>query len=395
MTTLFVSELFPPHVGGTCRWYWELFRRLPRDRYVLAVGEHPDQATFDRGHDLRLRRLPLDLAGRGLLPPEELRHYGRALLGLRRLIRQTGVSRLVAARPHPEGWLALIIKRWLGLPYRTFVHGEEVKLRPRGAVGTMASRQLRLMTGAALRGAEQTIAASASTAAILRDEWRLPGDRIRVLLPGVDTQRFVPAERDPVIRATLGWHDRPVVLTVARLERLKGHDQLLRAIPRIRAAVPNLLYAIVGAGSQRPTLERLAADLGVAEQVRFHGQLDDERLLPCYQQCDLFVLPSRQVGLAVEGFGLVLLEAQASGIAVVAGATGGTAEALQPSTSGLIVPCETPDALAALLPELLRDEARRSAMGRAGRRWMVEQFDFASRAAEAHDLFEARLPGSW
>jgi phosphatidylinositol alpha-1,6-mannosyltransferase len=391
VSTLFISELFPPRVGGTCRWYWELFRRLPRDKYLLAIGEHPDQAIFDRGHDLRIQRLPLDLAGRGLIRPSDLRQYGRALLALRRLAHQANVSRVIAARPHPEGWLALGLKLSLGLPYRTFALGEEVKLLPRGSAGTMASGQLRWMTGLALRSAERVIAASSSTAAILRDEWQLGADRIRVLLPGVDTCRFVPAKPDPDVRAGLGWQDRRVVLTVARLESPKGHDQLLRALPRIRAAIPDILYAVVGDGSQRSALEQLANDLGVAHQVRFYGELADERLLRCYQQCDLFVLPSRQIGLEVEGFGLVLLEAQACARAVLAGASGGTTEALQHGSTGLIVPCDTPDALAVLLPELLLDEARRSTMGRAGRRWVLDQFDFASRASATQELLEATI----
>ena len=66
----------------------------------------------------------------------------------------------------------------------------------------------------------------------------------------------------------------------------------------------------------------------------------DDRLVQCYQQCDLFVLPNRQVGRDIEGFGMVLLEAQSCGKPVIAGASGGTAETMQPGETGYVVPCD-------------------------------------------------------
>src|SRR5205814_10004845 len=108
----------------------------------------------------------------------------------------------------------------------------------------------------------------------------------------------------------------------------------------------------------------------------FLGELDDATLLCCYQQCDLFVLPNRQVGRDIEGFGIVLLEAQACGKPVVAGASGGTAETMRIPETGRVVPCDHPDELAALVTELLADRARLARMGEAARRWTVERLDW-------------------
>ena len=89
--------------------------------------------------------------------------------------------------------------------------------------------------------------------------------------------------------------------------------------------MPDILYAIIGAGEELEELERLVEREGLARHVAFLGECNDRDLIAAYQQCDLFVLPNRQVGRDIEGFGMVLLEAQACGKPVIAGASGGTA----------------------------------------------------------------------
>ena len=134
---------------------------------------------------------------------------------------------------------------------------------------------------------------------------------------------------------------------------------MILALGAIRETIPDVLYAIVGDGEERPTLQELVAREGLGEHVQLLGELDDETLIACYQQCDLFVLPNRQVGRDIEGFGMVLLEAQACGKPVVAGASGGTVETMRIPETGLVVPCELHHDLAALLAEFLTDRERR------------------------------------
>jgi phosphatidylinositol alpha-1,6-mannosyltransferase len=151
-----------------------------------------------------------------------------------------------------------------------------------------------------------------------------------------------------------------------------------------------VLYAIVGHGEERPSLERLVAREGLGNHVQFLGELDDYTLIACYQQCDLFVLPNRQVGRDIEGFGIVLLEAQACGKPVVAGASGGTAETMRIPETGRVVACDDPRELAALVSELLADRDRLRGMGEAARRHVVDRFDYAQLSEQARHIFVAR-----
>ncbi|MCI0681190.1 MAG: glycosyltransferase family 4 protein [Gemmataceae bacterium] len=382
MTTMLLTRVFPPQVGGSGRWFWELYRRLPREEYVIAAGEYPGAREFDRSHDLQIERMPLDFRSWGTIAPTSLAAYSRAAWRLRRLVRRHDATRLHAGCALPEGWLAMRCRRRLGLPYAVYVHGEELRV-------FRSSRELTWMARRVYRHADLVIANSQNTARLLRESWPVSAERLEVHHPGVDTTCFRPAPPDAGARRQLGWDDRPVILTVGRLQRRKGHDVLIRALPAIRQRVPRVLYAIVGDGEERAALQCLVDELGLGEHVRFHGSLGDADMLRAYQQCELFALPNREVDGDFEGFGIVLLEAQACGRPVLAGQSGGTPETISPGRTGEIVDCRRPDTLAEVAIHLLSDAAVRGSLGAAARRWVLEQFDWTAVAPKARAGFMA------
>jgi phosphatidylinositol alpha-1,6-mannosyltransferase len=276
--------------------------------------------------------------------------------------------------------MALALKWLHGIPFLCYVHGEDVN-------SASTSRELAWLTRRVFRGAACIIANSRNTRQILLDEWGLAPERIALLNPGVDTERFVPAERSLAVRQSLGWGERPVVLTVGRLQKRKGQDQMIRALCEVRQSLPDVLYAIVGYGEELASLHQLVLQEGVEAHVQFLGEVADDELIQCYQQCDLFALPNRQVGRDIEGFGMVLVEAQACGKPVLAGASGGTAETLQDPATGRVVDCEDPHRLAEVVIELLQDPELRASMGAAGRPWVVEHFDWAALSRQAQAIF--------
>jgi phosphatidylinositol alpha-1,6-mannosyltransferase len=382
MTALLLSENFPPVVGGSARWLWEIYRRVPRAQVSIAAGRCAGDRDFDRSHDLDVTRMPLSFAGVGALSLSGWRRYREARRTVRALATRAGAAAVHCARVLPEGWIAA----GTGLPFGVFAHGEEF-------ASYASSRELSWMARRVMKRAALFIANSCHTAALLEREWGVPAARLAVVSPGVDTARFAPAPRDDVARAALGWSDRPVVLTVGRLQRRKGHDRMIEAIALLCEQFPTLLYAIVGDGTERGDLEASVQRAGLSSHVRFYGVLDDAELLRAYQQCDLFVLPNRTDGNDFEGFGMVLLEAQACGRAVIAGDSGGTAEAVRAGETGVIVDCRRADTLAAAVAALLREPARREQMGAAGRQWTARACSFevlAPQMASALDRIAAR-----
>lgn len=382
MRTLLISEIFPPRLGGSSTWFWEMYRRLDTEKYQVAAGTHPDQTEVDRQAELAIHRVPLTLSDWGLRSRAGRQGYRAALAALFPLVKELDIQCLHTGRCLPEGVMAYWMYLRRGLPYLCYVHGEDI--------GTAAtSRELKFLIRRVFGGAKRLIANSRNTQAMLVGDWQVPEEKVVVLPPGVDSHYYHPPSEEQRIqlREELGWSSRKVILTVGRLQRRKGHDMVIRSLPAIKASVSDVLYVIAGGGEERESLEQLAKELKVEHHVQFLGEIPPQQLLNCYQACDVFVLANREIDGDIEGFGMVLVEAQSCGRPVIAGDSGGTRETMQIDETGLLLPCETPEALQTHLPELLNNPERCTAMGQAGRAWVESKFDWSAVAQRAEEIF--------
>ena len=218
-----------------------------------------------------------------------------------------------------------------------------------------------------------------------------PRAALEHLAPGVDTDRFVP---DPVARAELRARydlgDRPVVLCLSRLVPRKGQDMLIRALAGIRERAADAVLVIVGGGPYRESLHALAHDSGLDEHVVFTDAVPAEELPAHHAMADVFAMPcrTRGSGLDVEGLGIVYLEASSTGVPVVAGRSGGAPESVRDGETGLVVDGGDVAAIAAAVGDLLADPDRAAAMGAAGRQWIVDNWQWRSKAARLAELLE-------
>jgi phosphatidylinositol alpha-1,6-mannosyltransferase len=190
---------------------------------------------------------------------------------------------------------------------------------------------------------------------------------------GTDPERFSPGD-GRALRARLGLGERRLLVSIARLVPRKGLDTVLRALPQVAAAIPDVRYVVAGDGPDRERLRALAAELDVAERVSFVGAVPASELPLWYSLGDVFVMPSRSEPPDVEGFGIVFLEAAAAERAVVAARAGGVPDAVAHGVSGLLVRPDDPGELSAALIELLNDPARRAELGRRGRERVLSGF---------------------
>ncbi|MBJ7341164.1 glycosyltransferase family 4 protein [Mycolicibacterium sp.] len=210
-----------------------------------------------------------------------------------------------------------------------------------------------------------------------------PGAALERLAPGVDTERFEPnSVARAEMRARYGLGDRPVVVCVSRLVPRKGQDMLIRALPAIRQRVSGTALVIVGGGPYRDDLRRLAHGFGVAEHVVFTDGVPAAELPAHHAMADVFAMPcrTRGSGLDVEGLGIVYLEASAMGVPVVAGNSGGAPESVVDGETGLVVDGWDVGAITAAVGDLLADPHRAAVMGRAGREWVVDNWQWRTKA---------------
>jgi glycosyltransferase involved in cell wall biosynthesis len=211
--------------------------------------------------------------------------------------------------------------------------------------------------------------------------------KTRVIRNGVQSQ---PSSRDPYeVREELGLApDRFLGLIVARIDGLKGHETLLRAVARLKQSGDpgrRMTLLIAGDGAKRACCEALTEDLGLSDEwVRFLGfRTDAPDLLAA---SDLFLLPS-----LTEGLPLSVLEAMTHGLPVIATPVGGVPEVVLPGRTGVLVPVEDEEALAGAISTLMQDARLRRALGEAGRERARGEFSFARMVARYDALYREIL----
>jgi phosphatidylinositol alpha-1,6-mannosyltransferase len=311
---LFVTNDFPTRRGGIETFVLALCERMDPDEVVVYTASMPGDLEYDAGLPFPVYRdpssmlLPTPAVGRRVV--EVMRHHDcdRVVFGasaplglLGRRVRRAGARRIVALTHGHEVW-------WARVPVtRQLLRriGDSVD------VMTYVSQWCRERIAPAL---------SPSAAA-----------RMVRLSPGVDTERFYPGCGGAEVRARLGIRaDAPVVVCTARFVRRKGQDTLVKAWPAVLQDVPDAVLLLVGDGPDRRRIERLVWRRQVEDSVIFTGSVPWEEV-PAYTDAgDVFAMPvrSRWFGLEAEAFGIVFLEAQACGLPVVSGASGGASEAL-------------------------------------------------------------------
>lgn len=377
---LLLASCWPPQFGGAQQHLYQIHARLQNLELVVYAPHHPDAQVFDNS-------LPWETIR---IPREAFRAYWKGrrkraalFLELTRTIYARSITAVHAGSVLPDGLLAWMLDQTWDIPYLSFFYGLDVLAPARNPWGR--SQVARVLSGATcLVGCSSHI----------RDQVvGLGADRSKthVVLPGVDTGRFSPIPRETRvrIRKRLGLPGgRPLLLTVSHLVARKGHDKVIEALPLVLGQLPGTLYVIVGSGPNEPALRRLAADNGVADWVRFAGEVGETELPDYYRAADLFVMPNRDINGDVEGFGIVFLEAGASGIPVIGGASGGTADAVAHGTGGFLVDPLDVDDIASHVIRLLSDRELAARMGVAGRTRVERDYSWERAASQVGAIID-------
>jgi phosphatidylinositol alpha-1,6-mannosyltransferase len=387
--SLLLAFNFPPHEGGIARMMGEMARRYPPYSLMVSTGTCEGSAESDAAYLQGIDRVAV---------------RAKRLRTVNGLVQWTIRAQALAQRHRPRfTWCAELKPsaypaRWLharyGIPYGIFTYGAELllldqKLR-RSRFKHWTGRQL-------LEGASVFVAVSQWTAAYTRrilSELGLQrqADNVRVVPLGTDPEQFQPGLSTTEVRRTYGIEGGPWILTVARVDWHKGFDTVIRALPAVRAAHPNVRYAIAGVGEARSYLERLVAELRLGDAVRFLGFVPESDLPALYNTADVFALVSRRYDLLVEGFGIAAMEASASGIPIVAGREAGLIDAVREGETGFLVDPYDPGAAAEVLSRLLADPVLRRRLGTAGRRAVERYFNWDRVVCDIEDIEASCAP---
>jgi glycosyltransferase involved in cell wall biosynthesis len=269
--------------------------------------------------------------------------------------------------PHFVGALAA----WLsGIP--VVVHTKHGRNYPNVRKWVLASRIASWLS-------QRVVPVSNDAARVVREIEKVPTRKVEVIRNGIDLERFPFVERAPRRGQRRAIH-------VARIwYEAKDQRTLLRAVRLVADKQPDFVLDIVGDGPDRTDLEAFCDELRLRQHVNFLGFHDNIHEL--LSRAEFFVLSS-----LTEGVSITLLEAAATGLAIVATDVGGNSEVVLDGKSGILVPPQAPEPLAAAMLELLRNPGRADQMGVAGRRHVEENFDLRHTVSCYQGLYESLLP---
>lgn len=355
-----------PFVGGPERQVLGLAAALPADHETVFLS------FSERG----LCRPFLEQARQRGFDTIELREnaprFRRAVREVAEHLVRLGADVLCCNGYKPDviGWRAA---RLAGVPVLAVAHGwtaATLKVRINEAVDRLVMRWM-----------DRVVCVSEAQAQRVRHAGVHP-QRIVVIRNAIDIEAF--ARPDPASRHEMqGWFDTPrthIVAAAGRLSPEKGFDLFVASAAQVVKRDPGAGFVLFGDGPLRPALARQIETSGLAGTFVLAGfRSDVARFLPC---CDVIALSSWTEGLPV-----IVLEALAAAVPVVATAVGGTPEVIRPNLDGLLIPPGHPDALADGILAVLRDDAQRRRMGQAGQLHVREHFTFAVQSDAYLKLF--------
>jgi len=380
LRALLIANDFPPITSGIATDFYQLWKRVPPDEVMVIAPRIMGDRTFDAKQAFPVMRLWLPLSEHRLAKAvKSLTTVGYALFwGMK--VRP---AKLHCGQVLSSGIAGVLCKKLFRMPFVVYVYGSEtVRLGRNKIMANLMHRVLR---------ESQWVVSNSDFTSQEFEMFGVPREKIRRIYPGVDTNHFHPASKDPSLVQKFDLEGKVVLLTVARLDQRKGHDKVMEALSHLGESARNFLYLIVGKGREEGRLRDLASRLGIQERVVFMGYVPDDELPKYYNLCDIFVMPNRETeGTAlagdVEGFGISFVEAAACGKPVIAGRSGGAREAVIDGTTGLLVNPLSVREIAEALEYLANGPEFAATLGKQGRERAERSFDWELLAKQIEDI---------
>lgn len=373
---LCITNDFGPRAGGIETFVIGLIERLPHGTVIVYTSSQGDTAAYDGQWLSNFGVEVIRDRSKVLLPTPRV---GRSV---RALVRERGISKVFFGAAAPLGLLAKGLRRAGVRRIVALTHGHEVwwaKVFPFTLAIRRIGKYVDTLTylGSFTRNA---IARSLST--------RARESMVRIA-PGIDTSHFAPSDSAEQLKKDLDLAGKRVIVSVGRLVHRKGQDTLVEALPEIVSAFPDAHLLFVGVGPHLEYIHKRAIQLNVLQHISFVGRVQYSELPRFITVGEIFAMPSRSrlAGLEVEGLGIVYLEASACELPVIGGLSGGAPDAVLEGETGFAVDGLNPSAVAAGVIRLLEDPELAKAMGKRGRQWIIDEWEWRHWSERFNALF--------
>ncbi len=362
MKRLIITLEYPPQIGGIASYVHNLCEHLPAEEVVVYAPRMKGDAAFDSQNKWKVYRRDPYLF---FFWPRWL----AMLWQVRGIARQEKITEIYVQHALPAGYVAHIIYKLTGIPYTLFFHGTDVSM---AAINSWK----RSLTLRLIRAAKGVVVNSQFLKNKLLTKFESVTTPITILYPSPADVFLQKAPDADVLKlkSSLALLGKKVIITVGRMVDGKGYPHLARMLPAIARAVPNVVWLVVGAGEKLKSVEEMIQKNNMQSIVRYIGAAALNTLPVYYQVADVFVLLSHSDETSEEGWGTVFLEAAASGVPVIAGQTGGVAEAVVNNVTGLVVDTHQEKAVVDAVVNVLSNPSFAHELGAAGQERVQNEF---------------------
>jgi len=233
----------------------------------------------------------------------------------------------------------------------------------------------------------QKIAAnSAYTRDLMIASLKISSDKIKIIHPGIDIYEDFISDEDRENVKKIIKDASPIITTLARVEKRKGHEFVINAISKLKSKFPNMLYLIAGKGPYLDEIKKHVRMLRLEKHVMFLGWITEPEKSLVLQSSDIFIMTPTTVGESVEGFGMVFIDAAFHGIASIGTFSGGISDAIINNQTGLLCEDGNQESITKNIDRLLNDRELRDKLGRNGKIRARKEYSWSSKIIEYLDI---------
>ncbi|MFA4942281.1 MAG: glycosyltransferase family 4 protein [Patescibacteria group bacterium] len=333
MKTLLFTLEYPPTNGGVANYYYNLEKNWPEASNFKVLFRKYFPSPFQ---------------------------YILYFQDLKRFVRSEKIDYILVGQILPLGSVTYLFSLLFRKPYAVFLHGMDFPL-------SVINWRKIFLTRRILGRSKKIICANNYVAKLVRDFSPKLAGKIIVVNPGVGMALDVNPQRIAELRYKHNLANKKVIITIGRLVKRKGVDAILSVLELLgREKTSDWRYIVLGAGPDEEYLKNICHVKGLDDLVAFVGSISEEDKWAWLEICDLFALPARNIAGDFEGFGIVYLEANLAGKAVLAGDSGGVSDAVLNGLNGLLVDPEDVNDISIGLEKLMNNNELRDSLGQKG-----------------------------
>lgn len=381
----------------TPSFVYDLSQRISaKYKIVVLAPHHKGAKKYERLNNLDIRRFayfkPEKLQklcyGAGIIPNMKNSFLAKSQMPLliiseffasSRIIKKEKIDLIHAHWMLPQGFIGIFLKKKFRIPLLVTVHGSDVF--------PLKSRFFRMLQKFVLKNVDYMTVNSYAAKNELTKRFPDYSAKIRVIPMGVDLSLF----KKRIVKKPVKYSKNRLLLFIGRLNEQKGLQYLIRAVPEIIGYEPNVKLLIIGEGQYKKTLQDIATEKDANAYIEFLGALPHKDIAYYYNIADIFVMPSLSDKTGTEALGLALLEAMASGCAVIGTNVGGIPYIIKNGSNGLLVEQKNSNELAKATITLLKDTKKSEKLAKNAKEFVRKNYSWEKVAKDFIKVYENAL----